>query len=303
MTIAFLVPGQGTRDLAGVIEFVRTRASSEEWFDHAAVAADLPVARWLERGGRHLETTEVLQPVLTAVSLTVARELANAGISADYVAGHSLGEIAAWALAGCIPFADAIRLAGLRGRLMARAAQQNPGGLLALVDKPDVESALRIGQEVGWVEFGAENAPDEIILSGDDAALRAIAAVCPARRLSVAGPWHSSAMADAVETFRVALATVPRSSARAKLVLNRDGCVVENEETVIDCLAEQLVRPVYWSKVLETLYRAGVRDFVTAGPGSILRALVRKNLGTDVRIWSTESESSWRSTLEGLSRS
>ncbi|HRI66482.1 MAG TPA: ACP S-malonyltransferase [Polyangium sp.] len=303
MTIAFLAPGQGSRDLAAVIEFLRARPRSAEWFDVAAAAADLPVDRWLERGGRHLEATEILQPVLTAISLVVARELADAGVFPDYVAGHSLGEIAAWAITGSISFDDAIRLAGLRGRLMARAAEHGPGGLLALIEKTDVEGALRIGRAAGWVEFGAENAPDEIILTGEEAALRAIAAVCPARRLPVSGAWHSSAMARAVDPFRVAVQSIVLQPARVKFVLNRDGCVVDDEETVGDCLAEQLVRPVHWSKVLQTLHHAGAHDFVTLGPGAILRALVRKNLGTEVRVWGTDSDSSLRLTLETLGRS
>ncbi len=300
MTLAFLAPGQGSRDLVYIIEFVRTWPRAKEWFEQAAIAANLPVARWLEQGGRHLEATEVLQPVLTAVSLVMADELSVRGIQPNYVAGHSLGEIAAWAISGCISFADAISLAGLRGRLMSREAQRHPGGLLALVDKPEVDRALALGRAAGWVELGAVNASDEIVLSGDDAALRSIATVCPSRRLSVAGPWHSSAMADAVEEFRETLMNVPQHSARAKLVLNRDGRVVENEKDIASFLAEQLTRPVHWSTSLETLHRAGVCDFVTLGPGAILRALVRKNLGSDVRVWSTDGESSWRSLLEAL---
>lgn len=300
MTLAFLAPGQGSRDLVHIIEFVRTRAQGREWFEHAAIAAKLPVARWLEQGGRHLEVTEVLQPVLTAVSLVMADELSSRGIRANYVAGHSLGEIAAWAISGCISFADAISLAGLRGRLMSREAQRHPGGLLALVDKPDVDRALSVGRVAGWVELGAENAPDEIVLSGEDAALRSIATGCPSRRLAVAGPWHSSAMAGAVDEFREALENVPQQPARAKLVLNRDGRVVENEKDIASFLAEQLTRPVYWSTSLETLHHAGVCDFITLGPGAILRALVRKNLGSDVRVWSTDGEASWRSLLEAL---
>lgn len=298
MITAFLAPGQGSRDLAHVIEFVQTRARGKYWLEIAAEVADLPLSRWLERGGRHLETTEVLQPVLTAISLALADELSSLGIRPAFVAGHSLGEMAAWAIAGCISYSDAIHLAALRGRLMAREARLNPGGLLALVEKTDLENALRIGRSAGWVEFGAENAPDEMVLSGNDAALRAIALVCPSRRLSVAGPWHSSAMKDAVAEFQAALTKVDRHPAQAKIVLNADGHVVQNEETIPDALARQLTCPVRWSTTLETLHRAGVSDFVTLGPGAIMRSLVRKNLGNDVRVWNTDSDVSLRSLVE-----
>jgi [acyl-carrier-protein] S-malonyltransferase len=294
VTLAFLAPGQGSRDIVHCIEFLQARAQGKEWLEHAAVAAHLPIARWLEHGGRHLESTEVLQPVLTALSLVITSELSSRGIRADYIAGHSLGEMAAWAIAGCISFEDAISLAGLRGRLMAREAKCHPGGLIALFNSIDVDRALHVGRAAGWVELGANNAPDEIVLSGNDAALRAIAAVCPSRRLSVAGPWHSSAMADAVNEFREALVQVPRQPARAKLVLNRDGQIVDNEDDIPSHLAEQLTRSVHWSTTLETLHHAGVNDFVTLGPGAILRALVRKNVSPTVSVWNSNDESSWR---------
>ncbi len=300
MTIAFLAPGQGSRDLVPVIEFVRARAASRDLLELAAAVIDLPQSRWLERGGRNLEATENLQPILTAISLALGNELIALGIRPDYVAGHSLGEIAAHALAGCIGHEDAIRLAALRGRLMAREAKLHPGGLVSIGGKNDLESALRTGRSVGWVEFGAENSPDEIVLSGDDAALKAIVAACAARRLAVAGPWHSTAMRDAVEEFRAALTNIPRREAQCKFVMNRDGLVVRDEAVIVDFLAEQLVRPVYWSKTLDTLYAAMVRDFVVLGPGSVLRSLVRKNLGPDVRVWSTDTDSSIGSLREAF---
>lgn len=303
MTIAFLAPGQGSRDLVHGIEFVRAREASRDLLEQAAAAIDLPQSRWLERGGRNLEATENLQPILTAISLALGSELIALGIRPDYVAGHSLGEIAAFALAGCIGHDDAIRLAALRGRLMAREAKLHPGGLVAIVEKNNLESALRVGRSVGWVEFGAENSPDEIVVSGNDAALKAIVAACAARRLAVAGPWHSTAMHDAVEEFRAALTNVPRREAQRKFVMNRDGLVAQDDAAIVDFLAEQLVRPVYWSKTLDTLYAAGVRDFVVLGPGSVLRSLVRKNLGPDVRVWSADTDSSIGSLREAFAGS
>ncbi len=108
---------------------------------------------------------------------------------------------------------------------------------------------------------------------------------------------------ERAEEFREALLKVPQKPAKAKLVLNRDGQLTEHEENIALFLAEQLTRPVYWSTSLETLHHCGVRDFVTLGPGAILRALVRKNLGSEVRVWSTDGEGSWRSLLEALGES
>lgn len=303
MTIAFLAPGQGSRDLVHVIDFARKSLRGKAWLEQAAATIDLPVSRWLDQGGRFLEPTEVLQPVLTTISLVIADELILRGIRPDFVAGHSLGEMAALAIAGWISYSDAISLAGLRGRLMAREAKRNPGGLLALLEPADLERALQLGKQSGWVELGAENAPDEIVLSGNDAALRAIAAACSSRRLSVVGAWHSSAMADAVEEFRNALSSAKTHPLRSRVVLNRDGHVVDSEANISTYLAEQLTRPVFWSKSLQTMHQSGVKDFIALGPGAVLRSLVRKNLGSDVQVWLADGEAALRSLVEARSES
>lgn len=298
MIWAFLAPGQGSRDLVHVVDFARKLARGKDLLDHAAAIIDLPVVRWLDQGGRHLEPTETLQPVLTAISLVIADELKARGVEPHYVAGHSLGEIAAVAIGGWISYADAVSIAAMRGRLMAREAQRHTGGLLALLEKNDLERALKIGKSAGWVEFGAENAPDEIVLSGNDVALRAIAAACSSRRLAVVGPWHSSAMADAVDELRNALSMLNHHSLRTQVVLNRNGQALHTEEQLPTYLAEQLTRPVFWSKTLETMKEAKVTHFVTLGPGAVLRALVRKNLGTAVQVWNADGEASLRSLVE-----
>jgi len=303
MTLAFLVPGQGSRDLVHVVDFARKLARGKEWLEQAAASIDLPVSRWLDQGGRLLEPTEVLQPVLTAISLVIAEELAFRGIRPDYVAGHSLGEIAAIAIAGWISYSDAISLACLRGRLMAREAKRHPGGLLALLEKNDLERALSLGKEAGWVEFGADNAPDELVLSGNDAALRAIASACSSRRLPVVGPWHSSAMVDAVEEFRNALAACETHPLQAQVILNRDGGILDAKIDTPACLADQLIRPIQWSKSLQTMLKSGVTGFITLGPGAVMRALVRKNLGPEEQVWIADSEASFRSLVEARSGS
>jgi [acyl-carrier-protein] S-malonyltransferase len=236
------------------------------------------------RGGRALEETRVLQPALTAVALAAHARLAEAGVRADVVAGHSLGEIAAWSAAGCVAKEDAIAIAALRGRLMDREAARHPGGLLALLDGTEatVRAALALG-----VTVGAINAPDEVVLTGDDAALRAVAAAFRARRLAVTGAWHGPAMAGAVEELRAALRAVKQRPSGAAFVSNRDGAVVADTGAIPDRLAEQIARPVEWTRALATIATRAPDLWITVGPGAVLRGLVRKSI-QHARVLGTE---------------
>jgi len=298
--IAALFPGQGSAGLLAGIALAASMERGRALLERAAEAADLPLTRITAHGGRALERTEVLQPVLVAVALSTFAALREASMA--FVAGHSLGEIAAFSAAGCISPDDAVDIAALRGRLMAREAARRPGGLLAILDGSEaaVAAALARGRAAGWMEIAAWNAVDEVILAGDPAALAAAPAAAPSRRLPVAGAWHSAAMQGAVEELRAALRRAPRRPPSVAMVLNRDGLPASGPDEIPDQIAEQLTRPIHWTRTLATLSTAGVTDLVTIGPGKVLRGLARKALGSAVRVHGTEDTDDLRRTQEAL---
>ncbi len=276
------------------LDLARRYEPAADLLRQAGDAAGVDLLRLLARGGRDLQRTDVLQPALTAVSLGAYLWLRTEGVSPALVAGHSLGEVAAWAATGAIGPADAVDLAATRGRLMAREARRNPGGMLALPD-PDtggVERALSLGRRHGTVDLAAHNAPNEWVLAGDPAALRAVAARTQARLLPVSGAWHGRAMAGALDDLRRAVDALPVGEAAASMVCNATGAV-EPPAKIPRLLAGQLTAPVQWARTMETLKREGVTDLVTVGPGKVLRGLVRKNLGTSVGVHTAEGEGRW----------
>jgi [acyl-carrier-protein] S-malonyltransferase len=241
----------------------------------------IDVRRLLARGGRELARTEVVQPALVAVCLGIVRRLARAGLGPSLVLGHSLGELAAWAAAGGISDEDAVRLAALRGALMAREAARHPGGMLRVqCDRDACERALAEAARAGAVCLAAHHAPGEHVVSGDPAPLAWLAARLPATRLAVAGAWHSPAMGGATAEFAAALAAVPRRALRARMIANRDGRLVDGAD-VPERLAGQLVRPIQWIAAMATLAAAAPAParLCAIGPGKLLRRLVRDNLG------------------------
>jgi [acyl-carrier-protein] S-malonyltransferase len=276
--IAFLFIGQGAEqpwvspEVLGAPEVAPLVAL-------AGAESRVDLVRLLVRGGRELGRSEVLQPAMVAVCLGVVRLLRRAGVVPEVVLGHSLGELTAWAAAGGITDEDAVRVAALRGRLMAREAARAPGGMLRIMgDRATCERAVAGGAQVGSLCIGAHNGDDEWAVSGDDAALAHVIAKFRATRLPLAGAWHSPAMAGAVDEVHAALAALPRRTMRARWIANRDGRIASDAD-VPELLAGQLVRAVEWVACLETLVACGATRLIVVGPGKMMRALVYRNLG------------------------
>ena len=283
MKTALLFGGQGERRLNTAVH--KALANHTPLLTRALRASDCPVDLLLHGSGRVLERTHVLQPVLVALSLTDAIRLMDQGLAADFMAGHSLGELAAWAFAGAIPFEDAVDIAAARGRAMGRAARLHEGGMLALTDIDEVglERLLAIGRKKGRLDLAAYNAPREVVLTGTLPALQAVMPLCQSTRLNVGGPWHSPLMDEAKSDFAAALEALTIEKNIRPVVSGLDGaCSVDGREMRPRLLA-QLTEP-RWTAVLATMASLGVERYVVAGPGRILRHLVRRNLPwADVR--------------------
>ncbi|HVK66039.1 MAG TPA: ACP S-malonyltransferase [Polyangium sp.] len=316
MTVAFLFPGQGAKGLVAAVQFAESEPRGKEMLERAAAAADIQPSELLAKGGRALERTEVQQPVLTAVALFVHAELLAAGIKPNVVAGHSLGELPAWAATGAITTEDAIAIAALRGRLMAKEATRHPGIMIAFSEPSTAVSPVfwrgslqRAATQPG-IHLAASNAPGEVVLSGDESAIRTMIRTLSdslgidlwrhARRLPVAGPWHSESMRDAVPELEAALTHARRGVMQVPMVLNATGKLAEEEALVPRLLAGQLVHTIRWTNVMTTLQDGGATDFVTIAPGAVLRSLVRTNLGTDVRVHATENSNDMQRTMDAL---
>lgn len=251
------------------LALARRDARARRLIELASDATKVDLSRALERGGRALARTEVLQPALVAVSLGAAHAM---GDPVAAVLGHSLGELTAACFALDVDDESAIALAAERGRLMAEAAAARPGGMVAL-STPSAPEGLVLA---------AHNADDEYVLSGDESALRGVTG---GTRLRVAGAWHSPAMEPAVEPFRaLAHRTLAGRTLRVPLVSAVTASTLEADE-VADALADGLVSPVRWVGTLRALPSLGITAALCLTPGRLSRALVRRTLGTRLEAW------------------
>lgn len=306
MSIALLFPGQGTPLTPAILEMAANSVFTRTLVDRASAALEIDLWHQLARDGGSCVHTEHEQPALTAIVLGIHSDLYACGVRASLVAGHSLGELAAWSAAGCIRPEVAVDLSVVRGRIMGREAARHPGAM-AKVDgesgrqSVELEHVLRVGAAHGHVQLAAHNAPKEWVVTGDELAITAIVRTFAGIRLNVSGAWHSDKMTGAVDEFRQALKEVEQTSADTRMIGNGTGLEIGHDADIPTLLAAQLVRPIYWVQAMRTMADAGIGTFVTIGPGKILRSFVRKNLGARARVLATETALALSRTMEVLS--
>jgi malonyl CoA-acyl carrier protein transacylase len=265
---AVLFPGQGVGD-----------ATSRELA--AAVRPDLlELATELvgeDPFERMSEGTSFAQPAVYCASIAGYEQLGHP--RADYFAGHSLGEVGALAAAGAIDDADGVRVVVARGRTMEEAAGRGEsGGMLAVGS--DRDGAAALAAEHG-LTLANENSPQQFVLSGPSPAIEAAEAAAKdsgirAKKLAVAGAFHTDAMASGVAPFRAALEEIDFRQPEAPVV-----CSTTAEpfgEDIRDALAASLIRPIRWTAVLGRLRELGVTRYLDVGPGKVLAGLVRRTI-------------------------
>ena len=270
------------------------------WLELPGVAER--IGAWSELAGRDLITlgttgtaeeitdTSVAQPLLVAAALAAAGLLPGAGASADAggdsapradaVAGHSVGELGAGALAGVISADDAMRLVRVRGAAMAAACGHEATGMVAVLGGD--EAAVLAAIEAAGLTPANVNGAGQIVAGGTTAQLEAFAASPPAqarlRPLRVAGAFHTSHMASAVTALGQAAEGVSVKDPAVTLLSNADGAVVTSGATWIERIVAQVAAPVRWDRCMATMSSLGVTAFLELPPAGTLTGLAKRGL-------------------------
>jgi [acyl-carrier-protein] S-malonyltransferase len=229
--------------------------------------------------------TAVTQPLVVAATLLAHQELTRRGVLADagddlLVAGHSVGEIAACAIAGVISADDAVALAATRGAEMAKACADEPTGMSAVLGGDEAEVLARL-EQLDLVPAN-RNAAGQIVAAGRLSALDKLAEDPPAkarvRALGVAGAFHTEFMASALDGYAAAVEDVATAEPTAVLLSNRDGQPVSSAADAIEKLVAQLTRPVRWDLCSETLRQRNVKAIVEFPPAGALSGIAKREL-------------------------
>ena len=272
--LAIIAPGQGSQTPGMLTSWIQDPDAKDllkQWSD--AIDLDL-IHLGTNADETEIKETENAQPLIVAAGLLSARALGAAGKYAC-VAGHSVGEITAAAIAGVFSPLDAMKLVRRRGIEMAKAASITPAGMAAVLGG-DREIVLRAITDLGLVAAN-DNGGGQIVAAGD---LDALAQLAPegarVRPLAVAGAFHTSYMQPAVEPMRELAATMQVNDPVVALLSNKDGGVVSSGREVLDRIVNQIANPVRWDLCMQSLLAQGVTGVAELAPAGTLVGLIKR---------------------------
>lgn len=284
---AFLFPGQGSQSVGMGLDLAQTFPIARQTFDEANEALGFDLADLCFNGPEEqLRMTEFTQPAIFTVSVAALRVLTEAGVTPDYLAGHSLGEYSANVAAGAIEFAAAARTVRRRGQLMQQAVPPGEGAMAAILGMP-LEGVLNVCQEssreVGApVEPANLNSPEQTVISGAAAAVEwavPLARLRGAKRavmLPVSAPFHCSLMQPAQDALAPILQQLTFLPATVPVVVNVNAGMVTDPAILRDALVRQVTGAVHWTESMQVLIAQGVTNFIEVGPGKVLSGLLRQ---------------------------
>lgn len=297
--IAILAPGQGAQK-PGMLSPWLDRPGARELLERFSEAAGLDLVHaGTEADAETIEDTAVTQPLLVASALLAADQLTReVALPADsVVAGHSVGELAAAAVAGVLAADRAVALAAVRGREMAAACAQEPTTMAAVLGGDEDAVLARLAELE--LEPANRNGSGQIVAAGRREAVDALAAEPPegarVRPLKVAGAFHTrfmepaeKALASWVAEHRSELA--PADPALA-LLSDADGAVVAGGGEYLDRLVAQVTVSVRWDACMRTLADRGVDTAIELTPGGTLTGMVKRaNKGTATHTVNTPDD-------------
>nr|WP_199340277.1 ACP S-malonyltransferase [Mycobacteroides chelonae] len=278
-----LAPGQGSQTpgmLTPWLELPGATDQVEQW----SKASGLDLVRLgTTATAEEITDTSITQPLVVALTLLAYDELTKRGhlnAKTTVVAGHSVGEIAAYAIAGVISADEAVALAATRGAEMAKACALDPTGMSAVLGGDEAEVLERL--EALELIPANRNAAGQIVAAGRITALEKLAEDPPAkarvRQLATAGAFHTHFMAPAQEAYAAAAAAILPSEPVTTLLSNFDGTPVASGADAMEKLVNQLTSPVRWDLCTEYFKTADVQAVVELPPSGALAGIAKREM-------------------------
>jgi len=285
MKYAIVYPGQGSQSVGMLSDLSTNFSIVKDVFSEASDAINIDLWKLTQEDEDALNQTENTQPAMLAAGYATYKVLANeVDLSAELMAGHSLGEYSALVAAGSLEFFDAVKLVRKRAQLMQSAVPVGSGAMAAILGLDD-EQVIEIcsqSNSLGVVEAVNFNSPGQVVIAGEK---EAVNGACEAMKnagakralvLPVSVPSHCSLMTDAAQEFAKSVDMVNFKIGNVDVLHNVDASVAEDVNEIKSKLVEQLHKPVLWTASVQKMQQLGIEKIVELGPGKVLAGLTRR---------------------------
>lgn len=286
MSTAYLFPGQGSQFVGMGKNYFDESDIVRKRFEEADEILGYSLTDIMFNGPESkLKQTEFTQPAIFLHSVALFETL---DAKPDMTAGHSLGEFSALVAAGVLTFQDGLKLVSLRGKLMQKAGEDNPGSMAAIIGMDDQiveiicdEATTQTFKPVVPANY---NCPGQLVISGDTKAVEEAVELAKGRgcrlatMLPVSGAFHSSLMKPAYNGLKEELDKIDLSKPSCPVYSNYTGKPTTDPDEIRDNLLEQLLNPVRWTQTIQNMHENGADNFIEVGPGKVLQGLVKRTV-------------------------
>ena len=296
--LAFIFPGQGSQSVGMGKDLYDNFEEAKTIFDKADEVLERSISKICFEGpDEDLKQTINTQPAILTTSIAALEVLkSKLNIEPTFVAGHSLGEYGALYQSGVLTFESAIKLIAKRAELMSTAQGGAMSAVLGL-DDASVEECLKEANEVGYVAVANYNCPGQVVITGEDYALKSAEALLIASgakrviSLAVSGAFHSEKMKPAGEEFAKYLEGFNLSDAKIPVITNVDAQITTKAQDFKPKMAQQIYSSVYWTQTIQKMIENGVDTFIEIGPGKVLAGL-NKKINAEVKTYNVFDKAS-----------
>jgi [acyl-carrier-protein] S-malonyltransferase len=304
MKLAMIFPGQGSQSV-GMLRAYDGLPGILEVREKATAVLGAQFLRLLDDGpAEQLNLTVNTQPAMvTAGYAAYCAWRALGGPAPDTVAGHSLGEYTALTAAGAITFDDCLPLVRFRAQAMQEAVPAGQGAMAAILGLDDDAARAACAEAGGEVQAVNFNAPGQVVIAGEKAAVERAIEKCKARgakramALPVSAPFHSTLMRPAAERLKGYLEKVRIAAPSCDVVNNVDVKIERQADRVKEALVRQAASPVRWVETIQAMVANGATHIVECGPGKVLAGMT-KRIAPDVQSLTLADRASLENALE-----